>query len=149
MKTCWGSGGVALLILNLDIRCRWVDSFKPRLLYHRIRAPVTPWTGGWVGPKAGLNAMVKKKESHHCPCQELNPGSLARSLVCILTQLSWLHPIWNIIKNRSSSFRTEHANRWTGGHSLRAPCEKNALRDNPVWLIARLCLPEHEKVGGG
>jgi hypothetical protein len=37
----------------------------------RERAPVTHWIGGWVGPRAGLNAVVKRKIP--APRQESNP----------------------------------------------------------------------------
>jgi len=33
MKTYWGSGGIALRILGLGTRWRWVVSFTPRPLY--------------------------------------------------------------------------------------------------------------------
>jgi hypothetical protein len=37
----------------------------------RERAPGTHWIGGWVGPRAILDMVVKRKIL--CPCQELNP----------------------------------------------------------------------------
>jgi hypothetical protein len=49
-----GSGGIALLILDLGARREWVVSITPRPLYPRGR-PGTLCTGGWVGPKAGLD----------------------------------------------------------------------------------------------
>jgi hypothetical protein len=33
--------------------------------------PGTPWIGGWVGPRAGLDVVVKRKIPS--PCQDLNP----------------------------------------------------------------------------
>jgi hypothetical protein len=39
-------------------------------------APGTYWIGDWVGPRAGLDAVEKRKIS--CLCQEWNPGHLAR-----------------------------------------------------------------------
>jgi hypothetical protein len=36
-------------------------SFTPRLLYPQERAPSTHWIGGWVGPRAVLDAVVKRK----------------------------------------------------------------------------------------
>jgi hypothetical protein len=30
------------------------------------RAPGTQWVGGWVGPSAGLDAVVKRKIPSHC-----------------------------------------------------------------------------------
>jgi hypothetical protein len=35
--------------------------------------------GGWVGPRAGLNSMEKRKIS--CPCQESNPRRSVHRLV--------------------------------------------------------------------
>jgi hypothetical protein len=42
------------------------------------RAPGTHWIGGWVGPRAGLDAPEKRKIS--CPCRESKPSSEPRSL---------------------------------------------------------------------
>jgi hypothetical protein len=39
-----------------------------------------------VGPRAGLDAVVKGKSP--CPCGELNPGRPARNQVSILTELA-------------------------------------------------------------
>jgi len=36
-------------------------SFTPRPLYHRERTPGTHWRGGWVGPRAGPDAVVKRE----------------------------------------------------------------------------------------
>jgi hypothetical protein len=41
--------------------------------------------GGWVGPRAGLDAVTKSKNPS--ACQESNPGRPAHSLVTILTEL--------------------------------------------------------------
>jgi hypothetical protein len=43
-----------------------------------------------MGPSASLEAVAKKKKSHHYNCQELNPGRQARSLVFIMTELQRL-----------------------------------------------------------
>jgi hypothetical protein len=71
MKTYWGSGGIAPHILDLGIRWRWVVSFTPRPLYPKERAPGAHWIGGWVGPRAVLNAVVKRKIPS--PRRESNP----------------------------------------------------------------------------
>jgi hypothetical protein len=52
------------------------------------RDPVTHWTGGWVGPRGGLDIMARKKNPN--PSQEVNPCHRAHSLVIILTELLWL-----------------------------------------------------------
>jgi hypothetical protein len=54
-------------IPDLCTRWRWVVSFK--LLPHY---PRTHWIGGGVCPRAGLDAVEKRKIS--CPCRESNPG---------------------------------------------------------------------------
>jgi hypothetical protein len=38
-----------------------------------------------VGPRAGLDAVVKRKNSLRHPCRELNPGRQAQSLATILS----------------------------------------------------------------
>jgi hypothetical protein len=44
MKTYWDSRGITAV-----------------LLYPRERASGTDWVGGWVGPRAGVNAVTKRK----------------------------------------------------------------------------------------
>jgi len=39
----------------------WVVSFTHRPLYPRERTRGTHWIGGWVGPSAGLDTVVKRK----------------------------------------------------------------------------------------
>jgi hypothetical protein len=67
MKIYWGSGGIAPCILDLGTRWRWVVNFTPWPLYPRERAPSTHW----IGPRAGLDAVVKRKFTS--PCQDTNP----------------------------------------------------------------------------
>jgi hypothetical protein len=90
MKTYWGNGGIAPRILNLATRLRWVVSFVLRPLYPRGRSLHYPLDRRLGGPKAGLNAVTKRKNLYHCPYRELNPDRPARSLVCTLTELSRL-----------------------------------------------------------
>jgi hypothetical protein len=49
---------MALLIRDLGGRRGWVVSTTPRQLYPRER-PGTQCTGGWVGPRAGLDAPTR------------------------------------------------------------------------------------------
>jgi hypothetical protein len=49
-----GPSGIFTLTLNLGARRGWVVSTTPRPLYPRKR-PGTHCTGGWVGPRAGLD----------------------------------------------------------------------------------------------
>jgi hypothetical protein len=58
MKAYWGSGGIAPCIL-----------YPPR-----ERAPGTHWIGGWLGPRAVLDVVVKGKIPS--PCWESNPRTL-------------------------------------------------------------------------
>jgi hypothetical protein len=48
-------------ILDLSTRCRGVVSFMPRPLYPGEKAPSTHFIGGWVGPRAGLDAVGGEK----------------------------------------------------------------------------------------
>jgi hypothetical protein len=71
MKAYWGCRGVAL---DLGTRWRWVVSFTPRSLYPPRKIPSIHWIGGWVGPRAVLDAVVKRKIP--IPLQESNPRTL-------------------------------------------------------------------------
>jgi hypothetical protein len=81
--TCHGStwGGEEeklLLILKLGTKWMWVVSITPRPRFTPgERTPGTHWIGGWVGPRAGLDAGVRRKIL--CPCRGLNPDRPARS----------------------------------------------------------------------
>jgi hypothetical protein len=48
-------------ILDLGIRWRLVVNFTPQPLYPGERAAGTHWIGGWVGPRAGLDAVEKRR----------------------------------------------------------------------------------------
>jgi hypothetical protein len=76
MKTYRGNGG------------EWTASCPGRF------TPGTHWIGGWVDPRAGLDAVAKRKQFHHCACRELNPSRPARSLVSILTYTD--SRLWNV-----------------------------------------------------
>jgi hypothetical protein len=75
MKAYWRSGGIAPRILNLVTRWRWVVSFTPRYFAPRERSPGTDWLGGWVGPRAGLDTVVKIKIPSLC--RDSNPHSFS------------------------------------------------------------------------
>jgi hypothetical protein len=84
METYWLSGGAAPHILNLRARWRWVVSFTPPASV----PPCNHWIGGWVDPRAGPDAVAKRKipSSRH----ESNPDRPSRSLVSTPTELSRL-----------------------------------------------------------
>jgi hypothetical protein len=48
-------------ILNLSSRWRLVVSFTSRPLYPGETATGTRWMGGWVGSRAGLDVVEKRK----------------------------------------------------------------------------------------
>jgi hypothetical protein len=74
------------LTLALD-EGEWSSSW-PGHFTTRERAPDTHWIGGWVGPRAGLDTVSKRKIPS--PHWESNPDHPACSLVAILTELSQL-----------------------------------------------------------
>jgi hypothetical protein len=57
----WESGGIVPRILDLCTRWRWVVSFTPGCFTPSKRTPGTHWIGGWVGSRASLDAVVKRK----------------------------------------------------------------------------------------
>jgi hypothetical protein len=79
-----------LLILNLGTRWGWVVSITPRPRFTPgERTPGTHWTGGWVGPRASLDAEARRKIL--CLCRGSNPGRTFRSQT-----LYWLiYPLGN------------------------------------------------------
>jgi hypothetical protein len=74
---CLGQWKHSFTILHFGSRWRWVVSFTPQPLYSGWRATDTHRIGGWVGPRACLDAAEERKNS--CPYRESNPGPSARS----------------------------------------------------------------------
>ena len=66
--------GIALLFHDHGTRRGWVVSSKPRPYFTPRERPDTHCTGGWVGPRAGLDRCGK---SH--PTGTRSPGRPARS----------------------------------------------------------------------
>jgi hypothetical protein len=84
-----GGRGELLLILNLGTRLGWVVSITPRPHI----TPGTHCTGGWVGPRAGLDAEARGKIL--CLCRGTNPGRPVRSQT-----LYWLsYPKMSTVEN--------------------------------------------------
>jgi hypothetical protein len=52
---------------------------------HGEKALGTHWMGGWMGLRAGLDAVAERKIP--CPCRQSNPGRPARCLITVLTEL--------------------------------------------------------------
>jgi hypothetical protein len=76
MEAYWGSGCIAPRILDLNTRWRWVVSFMPRPLYLR------DWIGGGMGPRAGLDTVVKRKIPS--PCRDLNTILILPTILCLV-----------------------------------------------------------------
>jgi hypothetical protein len=71
MKAYWESGGIAPLIFSPSLDGGEWSASRPGRFTSRERAPGTHWIGGWVGPRAVLDAVVKRKIPSLCP--ESNP----------------------------------------------------------------------------
>jgi hypothetical protein len=92
MKANWGSRGIAPLILwpRHYIEVSW--SFTARPLYPQWRSPGTHWIGGWVGPRAFLDALqtkytvhIKRKQScHSFKCFRQHGGARRKYKLIIL-----------------------------------------------------------------
>jgi hypothetical protein len=59
--------------------------YAPAALYSRGKDPGTHWTGGWVGPRAGLDAGARRKIIS--PHRGSDPDRPARSQDTILSEL--------------------------------------------------------------
>jgi hypothetical protein len=58
------------------------SALRPGRFTPREKAPATPWVGGWVGPKADLDAVVKRKIPSPCG-GELVTCVVLKFCVCI------------------------------------------------------------------
>jgi hypothetical protein len=84
VKTYWGVEVLLHAFLTLAVGGgEWSASFSGHF------APGAHCMGGWVDPQSQSGRDGEEK-TRHCPCRELNPGRPAHSLVCIMTELSWL-----------------------------------------------------------
>jgi hypothetical protein len=73
MKVYLESEGIAPCIYKLSTRWRWVASFAHRLIYPAVTAAGTHSVWGWVGPRAGLDAVAKRKNPLIAPTGIWNP----------------------------------------------------------------------------
>jgi hypothetical protein len=114
MKTYWESAGITPRILDLSTRWRWVDSFTPRPLYPKGKS--THWIGGWEGPRAVLDAVVKRKIPSPAGNRTLEPRTTspqpspytdwditAQTAYVIYIKITFLTKLQKFIKNSSSS----------------------------------------------
>jgi hypothetical protein len=111
------------------------ERHAPATLYPGERTPGTHWTGGWVGPKAGLDAEARRKIL--CLCRGSNFGRPVHSQDTILTELPWLShqgvvwPISNMwtIQEKNSIGRWEKTKNWCLFHSrLPEPASTGLIR---------------------
>jgi hypothetical protein len=87
MKVYWVSRGTAPRILDLGpLDGGYWSASRPRRFIPRKRVPATHWIGGWVGPTAGLDAVVKRK--FPAPAGSRTPVHLSRSLPSTLGRTS-------------------------------------------------------------
>jgi hypothetical protein len=63
MNTYGGDGGIHLRILNVGNRWRYVVSSRSGRFTSKVRAHGTHWIGGWMCPRAGLDAVTKRKKN--------------------------------------------------------------------------------------
>jgi len=67
VRAYWGNGNIAPLILDFGTRWRWAVSFAPRPLYLQLKLlVVTHWVGEWMGPRVGMDTLVKRKIPSPC-----------------------------------------------------------------------------------
>jgi hypothetical protein len=72
------------LILNHSTKQRWVVNFAPWLFRLRERTSNTHWIRGWMGTRASLDVLEKRKIS--CPCpRNQTPENPDHSLAYIQT----------------------------------------------------------------
>jgi hypothetical protein len=80
MKTWWGVEVYLYIILTSALDGGEWSASRLGHFTPGERAPGTHFIGGWVGPRAGLDAVAKSKFPQ-CSCRELNPGRQAHNLV--------------------------------------------------------------------
>jgi hypothetical protein len=105
----WSSGDTAACILNLRTMWRCVTSFMPQPFYTWGKNPHTHLTGSCMGPRASLDAVVKR--INPSSCWKLNVTHPAHTLVTILTELLRLISSTHFTSNLWKAFKIP----WQGG----------------------------------
>lgn len=82
----YNSGGVAHIFVILVLDGGELSALPLRCCTTGERNPLNHRIGGWIGPKANLDIVEKRKIS--CFCWDLNMYHSARSLVTKLTNIS-------------------------------------------------------------
>jgi hypothetical protein len=83
MKAYWGVGRGTHTFLTAELDGGELSNSRPGRFTPKERNPGTHWIGSWVGPRAGLDAVAKRKIPF--PCRESKPARPVRSVVIILT----------------------------------------------------------------
>jgi hypothetical protein len=61
MKAYWGSGVQLHAFLTSALDGGEWSASRPRRFSPRERAPGAHWIGGWLGPRTGLDTVMKRK----------------------------------------------------------------------------------------
>jgi hypothetical protein len=88
-KTKWRTGAQLHIFLTVALDEGEWSASRPGRFSPKERAPSTHWIGSWVGPRASLDAVVKKKILS-C-CEDSNPPIFQLIAQCYTTELSQLH----------------------------------------------------------
>jgi hypothetical protein len=88
MKAYWGSGGIALRILDLSTRRRWAVSFTPLPLYPQEKSPWYPLDWRLGVPQSRSRRDGEEKNSQSLPGVE--PLIIQPIAQRYTAELSWL-----------------------------------------------------------
>jgi len=89
LTPCRRSGSLSSFILNIGTRLRWLGDLATRSLHLRGRKAQHPLKGGFLGVRAGLDALKTRKIISSDGIQ--TPDRLAHRLDIILTMRSQLY----------------------------------------------------------
>jgi hypothetical protein len=109
----------------------------PTALYPGERTPGTHWTGGWVDPRAGLDAEAKRKIL--CLCRGSNPSRPVRSHT--LYWLSYPGSISGIISNIKLESNNIDVKSVKWRHAIR-PYIRNGIYERGSDLTWTLIFPD-------